>query len=331
MEDDIHKDATPAENEQQSAAPDTPEVVEPVSAREAIERAFDKVAAAEADTPETPDKAAPAVDAPAQPNQPAKQPTKAPQSWKPAVRERFASLSQDVQQEILRREFEINDTLAKTTQERRVAQDFIKAITPYQDFFKSQGIHPMAATQTMLNVSKVLHTGTMAERATVLANMVRHHKIDFKELDAAFEKVFSGQQAPAIDPQLDQRLRAIEQATIAQQREKQQVAQNHINNHIQEFAKNPKNEFFNDVVGHMSALLQSGQAPDLQTAYDQACWANPGVRKVLLERQSNNKARQNASGATLTNNGPRNATGNSPVKGRTTREILDALVPKDFF
>jgi hypothetical protein len=35
----------------------------------------------------------------------------------------------------------------------------------------------------------------------------------------------------------------------------------------------------------MATLLSSGQAADLQEAYDQACWADPAVRPLILTDQ----------------------------------------------
>ena len=60
---------------------------------------------------------------------------------------------------------------------------------------------------------------------------------------------------------------------------------------IIKFAGDPLHNHFESVKGHMSALLQAGQADDLASAYEQAIYANPTTRAlVLAEQQTKAKA-----------------------------------------
>lgn len=334
--DDIEQNAT---SEVEVSSAPTPESApaapaEPKSTREIIEAAFDAaekqteapVAEAAAETPaavaDAP--ATAAAEAPA-----AQRKAKAPQSWNPAVREKFGTLPADIQDQIAKREGEINTKLAETAQERRVAQEFMQVAGPYSQFFQAQGINPMAATKDALNTLVMLRAGNPAQKASLLANMVKQAGIDFKDFDAALERAFE-QRTPTVDPELDQRLRRIEQ--LAGQTQQQNVAQqqNQVNSVIEQFMRDPKNEFASDVAQEMVALLQAGQAADLPSAYEKAIWTNANTRKVLLDRQNGAAARQAAGNATLSNRGPRSTTNVAPVKGKTTRDILEQLVPQDF-
>lgn len=68
---------------------------------------------------------------------------------------------------------------------------------------------------------------------------------------------------------------------------------------IDAFASDPSHPYFNDVRLHMSALMSAGAAKDMETAYNEACWANPRIRAELqqqeferLERERKQKAEQ---------------------------------------
>ncbi len=312
---EVSAETTPVEAEQQTS------VSAPKTTREALEAAFAKVA-------KMPQEGAGDEPAPI-PDEAARPTVKAPQSWTPAAREKFSSLPLDVQQEVLKRETEINRKLGETAQERRIAHDFLSVITPFQQFFQQSGVHPMAATQELLTTAYTLRTGSNSQKAQLVAQLVKNFNIDFKELDNALEAAFGESGKPTIPPELDQRLSQVEQFTRQQQQYVAQAQTEQIMSHIEAFAKDPKNEFFADVAQDMQLLIQAGKANDLATAYEMAVWANPNTRKVLQQRQNQNQARLNAAGATLNNGGPRSLGDTKALKGKSTRDILDALIPKE--
>ncbi len=309
------------------------EVVEtkPKSRREMLEAAF-KEPKEEAEPAAPAPEANAAVADPAAPAAPVK--FTAPQSWTPAAREKFASLPNDVKQEVMKRETEINRKLADTATERKIAQEFTSVTQPYEAHFRSLGIHPVAATKDLLNTGYILHTGSSSAKAQVIANLVKNFKIDINELDEVLAGVVNPSSAQPsrapLPPELDGRLSAIEQRfqQEAQQREQSQMAE--INTKIDAFANNPKNEFFKDVYQNMIGLLNSNQAQDLEDAYDQACWSNAKVRKVLLDRQQQSAARLNAASGTLNNRGPNTNSGLANLPNtKSRRELLDSMIPKD--
>ncbi len=269
------------------------------------------------DTPSTPDAKA------ASPER-----VKAPQSWSPAVRERFAQLEPDIQAEIIRREKEINVKLQETAQERKVAQDFIHAINPYVDVIKESGQHPVQFTQSLYQTARVLTKGTQQEKAELIAHLVKNAQVDWKVLDAAFEKTFeNASPVAALPPELDQRLARIEQTAYSVAAERQQAYMQNIQAQIDQFAKDPKNEYFNDVVNDMIGLIQSGQAQDLPSAYEKAVWANPETRKALLAKQQQSAARAQAGGVSLNNKGPSTTSrGAKQFEGMSQRDTIAYLL-----
>lgn len=345
MEDTFNNDATSNEELDTSVQPEVQTEVEhevqteveqeappaPMSRREALEAAFKKVeekAAKELKPEET----APPQETTTPVVEPAPKPSKAPAGWKPTAKAKFDTLDAELQEEITKREVEISRRLNESAQERKIASDFIKVTQPYHEHFKQLGVHPMAAAEELLKTGYTLHTGTMEQKVQIAANMIKNFKIDVAALDGALAGGQGVVAAPAsIAPEIDQRLARIEQTFMNQQKQQQEAQIQEVNKAIESFASDPKNEFFNDVAVQMVGLLQADPSATLQSAYEQACWANPSVRKALLAKEEANKQRLNAAGATLTNNGPRGRTGLAPLnaKGKTRREILDQLVPKD--
>jgi len=66
----------------------------------------------------------------------------------------------------------------------------------------------------------------------------------------------------------------------------EQMESANIKTEVDAFASNPKNNFLEQVKPLMASLLSSGQAKDLQEAYDKACWSDPTIRTSLLAAQN---------------------------------------------
>jgi hypothetical protein len=310
----------PAEPEPKAEKPEAPK-----STREALEQAYE-AAQAKAEGKEAP-VAAPVTQAAIEPV-PQPQALKAPQSWKAEAREAFNAAPPLVQQEALRREKEISTTLAQTAAERKLASEFLATAQPYEAMYRSKGMDPLVAAKNLFNADYILNHGNTQAKVSLVGTLLKGWSSD--EL-SALDGYLAGNaptkaQTAQIDPVLQQKLDRLEQfanqqSQVAQQ--EQQRAQVSVNNDIETFANNPKNEFFNDVAPHMVALLQSGAASTLPEAYEQACYANQSVRKVLTQREQANKARLQASGASLPNKGPRNNNQPAP-RFKTNREALEA-------
>jgi hypothetical protein len=152
-------------------------------------------------------------------------------------------------------------------------------IDPYMPLIAQQGGNPMAVVRNMLETAKVLSTGDPVTKTNAIRQLIRDVGIDPSAL--------MGEQQ-----QIDPTLQTLQQKVAAfeeQQRQAQYFAQQQQEAQTQTvigaFAADPKNVHFESVKGHMAALLQAGQAKDLQDAYDQAVWARPDIRSSLLAEQ----------------------------------------------
>lgn len=249
----------------------------------------------------TPPAAKASETAPAEPKAPAKAaPTpaakpaapvavKAPQSWKPAVREKWSALPPEVQEEVQRREGEVARVLSETAQARRVAENLERVVGPYRPLLGPGD--PLQAVGGLLQTFTTLRTGTASEKAAITGNIIRNFGIDVKALAADLNG-----QAPAPPQQSEYRDPRVDQiAAYIQQQEHARVQQEHARVQQVHHETNSwvdQQEFGQDqgVKHRMGVLLQSaadmGLPLTLEQAYDEAIWAAPSVREALLQRQA---------------------------------------------
>jgi len=149
------------------------------------------------------------------------------------------------------------------------------------------------AAENLMGVATKLRFGTAGEKASLIANYVRHYGIDIQMLDnalAGLPPVPAGAQAqgPAggqfQDPRVDQLLQQIE--TAKRQREEQALYT--AVSEVETFGSDK--EFFADVRDTMADLLEvasrRGLDLTLQDAYDRACLMNPDIAKVIEARRA---------------------------------------------
>jgi len=278
--------------------PITEAVVEPAepSLRETIEAVVDSGSASEGQAPEPkPASVEPAVaTAPAAtpPSEVAAPSTelKAPAQWKPAVREKWAALPREVQEEVLRREGDTMRLIGSVGQKIRMADEVGQHLQPFIPKLTASGTNTQEFLGDVFGTIKSLANGSPQEKAEVIANIIQSYGIDLKTLDATLSGRIS---APPPDPRLvEAHRRAVAAETQLRQRdgERYQQTEQTVQNTLTQFASDGKNEFFDDVRYLMADLVESGRVNTLQDAYQAAIWANPDTRKILLQREAVTRA-----------------------------------------
>jgi hypothetical protein len=231
--------------------------------------------------------AAPDGDPPAEPG------LAAPQSWRPGAREHWGALPPEVQQEVAKRERDMMVALERTADDRKTAQAFQQVYAPYEAMIRGEGSDPIRAIDTLFQTAYQLRTAQPAQKAQLVAGIIRDYNIDVGALDA----VLSGQmpmaqpgmpqqmpqQAPMGDPRVDQLMAALQ--NMGQQNQQAKDAAAHAE--VTEFAKT--HEFLNDVRDQMADLIEMsanrGVDLSMEEAYNQACRLHPDVSKVVEQRE----------------------------------------------
>ena len=277
---------------------------------------------------------------------PRQQGERAPQAWRPEIREHWGQLPEPVRAEIQRREVEVQRTLQESAEARRSFDAVMKTIEPYQAFIKAENSNPLQAIDNLMSTAARLRTGTAPELAQLVAGIV--NQFGTGRFGNQFIELLDGAlagQAPRVDPQqaaleqaLNQRLAPVQnmltqfqQAQAAQQQRVAEQAQNEVGNFLQ------RAEFGEDVREEMADLLETaqrrGQNLSLADAYKKACMLNDRVRSVLQSRakargaQTQTQAAQRARSAAVSVTGaaPAGALRQEPTDVRSAIEAAIAM------
>jgi hypothetical protein len=227
------------------------------------------------------------------PEEPAK-PSRAPQSWKPALRDKFGKLDAEMQAEIIRREADINRTLNESAAARRVSTEFYNVVRPYEHLIRASGVTPIQAVSNLVNTAAGLQTGTPVQKAQIAANICAAYGVDLRILD----QILAGQQPTAeskansdLMAQIDQRLKPV-QDFIGRVESGQQATNDRVMQETAQeaeaFATDEKNEFFEDLREDIADILDlaanRNREMSLKEAYDLACQQHPEIGKIVKER-----------------------------------------------
>lgn len=217
----------------------------------------------------------------------------APVSWKPGVREHWAGIHPEVQDEIARREADHNKVLNDSAGFRKVADEYYKTVAPFQNLIQAQGSTPAQAIHNLMSTAAQLTQGTPARKAEVVLNIINEYGVDISMLD----QVLAGQ-TPADDPNqpllnaIDERLAPIN--TFMGSVQQQQTTRNEAvgaeaATELATFAE-AHSEFYEDLRDDMADLLEMaanrGRAMTMEQAYERAAAAHPDIGPILSQRKA---------------------------------------------
>jgi hypothetical protein len=229
--------------------------------------------------------------------------SKAPQSWKPAMREQFTKLAPELQQEIIRRETEISRGLSEAAASRKFHGEFSQVIRPFEALIAGSGVHPLKAVQNLMSTAATLQTGTAVQKAGTIANIIRTYGVDIPTLDKLLAGVKptpqpnGGMDEAAIQRMIDARMQnhPVITAQTRQQQEQQRQLVESATQTMEQFAADEKNEYFEDLREDMADLLDMaanrGRQMSIQEAYDRAASAHPEISKLVAKKQAVERAK----------------------------------------
>lgn len=215
---------------------------------------------------------------PAEPTGEAVEAIRPPPGWSPASKVAFDTLPEHVKADVVKREREVNQGLAKLAE--------FKPVEKYAEMARNGGTTLEKALENYTGMETLLRRDVFAGMEQILRNV----GVNPRSFAMAYLQRAGGAQPapgvpapearqPAIDPQA-----IVSQATEAVRRE---YAAREINGEIERFAADPKNRFFSNVEPQLVKLLQGGLVNGvtylerLQNAYDMACQLDPEIRRLI--------------------------------------------------
>lgn len=332
------------------AAPEPVETTEPQeTAAEAAQRARDdkgrfapkaEAKPAEKTTPEPAKKTAPApvraapVAPPVAPPSTEAHPVKAPQSWKPAVRELAAKLPAEfrpILDEVHRRETETARVLQETSEARRTVEQVRATLQPFDGVARANGFpDTMSYAGSVLQMAAVLQMGTQVQKDAALAQLINQFGGSIDGINSHLSGQAPTQRA-APAPQQDVS-RIVEQEF---QRRMQAASEQKATSDWEAFQATAP-EFLDDVKEDMRVILElagrQGRNMTYQQAYDRAVKLNENVAPVLEARKAAEAARakaptvQRSKAAAVSIKATPAAAVTRPTGPRSLREDIEAAV-----
>ena len=205
-------------------------------------------------------------------------PLNAPEGWAATAKAKFATLDPDIQAEVIRRESDMHRQFTAQDQDRSLGKKIRETASPYLATIRAEGGDEAAAFQQFLNYAHIMRAATPQQKAQALQNVAQLYNVPIGQ-QAQQPQTHSALQA--LQAKQNEMAQWIEQQN--QQRQNQEQAQ--LFSEIAEFQSADGHDHFEQVKELMGSLLMSGQAKDLQDAYDKAIWANPEIRSTLTAQQ----------------------------------------------
>lgn len=242
---------------------------------------------------------APEAPTPTEPQKPTVPAAKAPQSWRPEVREKWAALPPEVQAEVARIDREVRQTMQTAAEARKGWDSFREVVGPYEALIRAEGGEPLKAVGSLLQTAAALRTAPPAMKAKLVANIIQQYGVPVDVLDAALSGQAPAAPTPGAAPQLDPEalLQQAEQRVFQRiQGQQQQVLTQRAQAEAAAFINGGEAEFIDEESGgvrirdlmanFLDAAGRSGVRLTLKDAYERACSLHPEVSKVLEQRKA---------------------------------------------
>ena len=212
-----------------------------------------------------------------QPKEPSVATIGPPPGWSAESKAIFATLPDPIKQDIIKREKEVSDGFKSKSEELKRYSEVDQVVAPLRPLFQQMGISEAEGLRRLTSWESALRNP--ATRMQAYQALGQQYGINFNSPQS---------EAPAIPDQLrpviDQ-FGQITQQVNSLQSELQRSREEKVSETLAAFSKDKPH--FEKVRVKMGQLIQAGIVPpnDLDSAYQQAVWADPEIRAVLQKDQ----------------------------------------------
>lgn len=208
----------------------------------------------------------------------APEPIRPPASWSAQAKADFATLPPHIQEQVVKRERDVDKGFQERAAERQKYEPLEAILAPHREEWTLAGITQEAALQQLLAAHKFL------QRDPNGAIEYLRQQYGGSQAQTQQGQAFSPQSDPVVS-QLQQQLQDLQSQMQQRETAEQQRSQSELQSQIAAFQADPANIYYENVKPHMASLLRSGQADTLQDAYNQAVWASPETRPLMLAQE----------------------------------------------
>lgn len=245
---------------------------------------------------------------------------KAPQSWKPAIREHWGKIPAEARAEIKRIDLEVQRTLSQTANVRKFANDFANVVNPFAHIIKAQASTPLQAVHNLMTTAAGLVQGSQPQKAAILAEIIQNYGVDLEVLDDYLSKNWDPKQGlkkpqleapPAWAQPVFSFMQTVEQQRAAHEERVKQDA----DAQIEAATSKPFfDDLRDDIADVMEIATKRGLVMTIDQAYDKAVRLRPDIEKLIPRKPSvNDKITRARRAASLISGAPSSG---KPVGGK---------------
>lgn len=209
----------------------------------------------------------------------------APKAWAKEQHEVWGKLDPKAQDYIEHREKQMLEGLSQYGEHAKYGQSIQKALQPYDNYIKANGIDAPRAVTALFEAHKNLAEGTPEQKAAYLLKVAKNYGIDIAKAAA---HASNGAEEPAHIKELRERTDRLEREQSARTEAEQQAASDRVASEITAFAEakddkgTPKHPYFDECHADIVAYINAGHT--LEKAYEKAVYANEVTRAKELAR-----------------------------------------------
>jgi len=181
-----------------------------------------------------------------------------PKGWNAEEKAKWSEVPEWAQKAATRREEALTKQLFQHDEARDFGRKLQEIANPYMPTIRAEGADINKAFENYLQTSFALRSGTPMQKSLALHAIAQQFNVDLS----------LPHQQGGVDPRYVQ----LETGGLQQQ--------------IADFSSSPGHEHFEQVRVRMGSLLESGEAKDMEEAYQQAIWSHPEIRSSLIAAQS---------------------------------------------
>lgn len=257
-----------------------------------------------------------------------------PNTWRRDLESEWANLPERVREEIHKREQDFHAGVRQYRDAAGFGQSMAQEFLPYQQVIRERGLTPQGIVRDILRSLNTLVTGSEEAKTQEFLNLANAYGINLDNVMSLRQRAPS-QAEVDLTPVL-QRVDAIEARFTQAEQERERLQREEDEANVNAFLSDPKRPHAKAVSREMASLLLSGQARNLEEAYEKAIWIHPEVRQKLLQQQEKERQKREAEEAAAAKKAAAanvNRRGSHPAPAKrgtmedTARAVYRKLVP----
>lgn len=219
-------------------------------------------------------------------------------------------------------ESDIGRVTSKYGKDAKAWNDTLRVFAPYEQMVRAEGGTVHTAMGNLLETARILRQGTPEQKVHMVQQMLHAYGINLPGAGNAAPAGESTQAASSgLSPELLNRINQLERGLLTREAEETHNTRQQVNSAVETFLADSANVYLQEpgYLDTMQALIRSGKADDLKSAYDQAAWLHDRPREMEIAKRNLTRTSAAAGAAVRAKSAAVSMNGSSP--GLAVRDL----------